>query len=214
MARTTAIKIGIDQITAMADQVGQLDAQVFGAAAQAALNETIDRTYDLASDRITTGINLSDDYLRRRMTVDHASGNKLEAAITATGSRAMMTRLATYDAAMVIVPRKTTRPSRATGALPIRIGVGAKQGGVRVAVTRGAPKMSTDMFMLPLRTGSVLGEKFGVFRRVNGKLKHLFGPSVYQLFAYQAPRMVDEVADDLQQALLDRVEEQVDRIFK
>lgn len=214
MARTSAITIGIDQITDMADRVGQLDAQVFGKAAQAALNETIDRTYDLASDRITTGINLSDDYLRRRMTVEHASGSKLEASITATGSRALMTRLATYDAAMVIVPRKTTRASRAKGLLPIPIGVGAKQGAVRVTVTRGSTKMGTDMFMLPLRTGNVLGEKFGVFRREGGKLKHLFGPSVYQLFAYQAPRIVDDVAEDLQQTLLNKVEEQVDRIFK
>ena len=132
MARTTAIKIGIDQITAMADQVGQLDAQVFSKAAQDALNETADRTYDLASDRITTGINLSDDYLRRRMTVEHASGSKLEASITATGSRAMMTRLATYDAAMVIVPRKTTRASRAKGVLPLN---GGRQAGVSVTVT-------------------------------------------------------------------------------
>lgn len=211
MARTTAIKIGIDQITAMADQVGQLDAQVFSKAAQDALNETADRTYDLASDRITTGINLSDDYLRRRMTVEHASGSKLEASITATGSRAMMTRLATYDAAIVIVPRKTTRASRAKGVLPLN---GGRQAGVSVTVTRGATKMGKDMFMLPLRTGAVLGEKFGVFRREGKKLKHLFGPSVYQLFAYQAPRMAGDVADDLQQTLLDKVEEQVDRIFK
>ena len=74
--------------------------------------------------------------------------------------------------------------------------------------------MGKDMFMLPLRTGAVLGEKFGVFRREGKKLKHLFGPSVYQLFAYQAPRMAGDVADDLQQTLLDKVEVQVDRIFK
>lgn len=213
MTRLTAIKVGIDQITKMADSVGQLDAQVFGVAAQTALNETVDRAYQLASDRITTGINLSDDYLRRRMTVEHASASKLEASITATGSRALLTRLATYDAAMIIVPRKTTRASRATGSLPIPIGMGAKQGGVRVTVTRGNTK-ALDMFMLPLRAGAVTGEKYGVFRREGGKLKHLFGPSVYQLFAYQAPRITDEVLDDLQQTLLVQVEQQVERIFQ
>ncbi len=211
MARLTAIKIGIDQITQMADRVGQLDAQVFGRAAQDALNETIDRTYELASDRITTGINLSDDYLRRRMTVEHASAGKLEASVVATGSRALMTRLATYDAAMVIVPRKTTRASRSKGLLPLN---GGKQAGVNVTVVRGAPKTLNSGFMLPLRAGATLGDKFGVFRREGGKLKHLFGPSVYQLFAYQAPRITDEVVDDLQQTLLDRVTEQVDRILK
>ena len=212
--RRTAINIGIDEILSMADGVAQLDDKALGTAIRTALNETIDRTYQLASDRITTGINLSDDYLRRRMETEHATGNKTEASITATGDRSFMTRLATYDATMVIVPRKTTRASRAKGLLPVPIGAGSKQGGVRVEVTRGAPKTGASMFMLPLMQGTQLGEKFGVFVREKGKLKHLFGPSVYQLFAYQAPRIASEVTEDLQQTLLDRVGEQVDRIFK
>ena len=81
----TAIKISIDQITQLADAVGTLDAKALGEAALTALNETVDRTYDLSRDRITTGINLSDDYLRRRMEVEHATGRNLEATITATG---------------------------------------------------------------------------------------------------------------------------------
>ncbi|WP_315127206.1 phage tail protein [Comamonas antarctica] len=212
--RRTAISVGIDQILDMADRVGQLNAEDLGAAAVTSLNEVIDKTYDLSRERITTGINLTDDYLRRRMTVRHATEGKLEAEIVASGDRAFMTRLATYDASMVIVPRKTTRPSRAKGLLPVPTGVGAKQGGVRVSVIRGAPKLSTNMFLLPLRAGSALGEKFGVFKRENGRLKHLFGPSVYQLFAYQTERIVDDVADDLQQTLLEKVEDQLEKILK
>ena len=91
--------------------------------------------------------------------------------------------------------------------------MGAKQGGVRVAVRRGAPKVNAQFFLLPLRAGAVLGDKFGVFRREGGKLKHLYGPSVYQLFAYQAPRIADEVADDLQETFLRQVDAQVERIM-
>lgn len=209
--RSTAVKIDIDQVLALAGDLGRVDAQTFGTAAQAALNETIDRTYQLASDRMTAGINLSDDYLRRRMTTEHASGKTLEASITASGDRAAQTRLATYDAQMVIVPRKTTRASRSRGVLPLN---GGRQAGVTVTVSRGAPKTGASLFMLPLRAGAVLGDKFGVFVREKRRIKHLYGPAVYQLLAYQAPRITDEVADDLQRTLLDRVGDEVDRILK
>mgnify|MGYP003599141857 CR=1 FL=1 len=209
--RSTAVKIDIDQVLALAGDLGRVDAQTFGTAAQAALNETIDRTYQLASDRMTAGINLSDDYLRRRMTTEHASGKTLEASITASGDRAAQTRLATYDAQMVIVPRKTTRASRSRGVLPLN---GGRQAGVTVTVSRGAPKTGASLFMLPLRAGAVLGDKFGVFVREKRRIKHLYGPAVYQLLAHQAPRITDEVADDLQRTLLDRVGDEVDRILK
>ena len=209
--RSTAVKIDIDQVLALAGDLGRVDAQTFGTAAQAALNETIDRTYQLASDRMTAGINLSDDYLRRRMTTEHASGKTLEASITASGDREAQTRLATYDAQMVIVPRKTTRASRSRGVLPLN---GGRQAGVTVTVSRGAPKTGASLFMLPLRAGAVLGDKFGVFVREKRRIKHLYGPAVYQLLAHQAPRITDEVADDLQRTLLDRVGDEVDRILK
>ena len=209
--RSTAVKIDIDQVLALAGDLGRVDAQTFGTAAQAALNETIDRTYQLASDRMTAGINLSDDYLRRRMTTEHASSKTLEASITASGDRAAQTRLATYDAQMVIVPRKTTRASRSRGVLPLN---GGRQAGVTVTVSRGAPKTGASLFMLPLRAGAVLGDKFGVFVREKRRIKHLYGPAVYQLLAHQAPRITDEVADDLQRTLLDRVGDEVDRILK
>ena len=209
--RSAAVKIDIDQVLALAGDLGRVDEQTFGTAAQAALNETIDRTYQLASDRMTAGINLSDDYLRRRMTTEHASGKTLEASITASGDRAAQTRLATYDAQMVIVPRKTTRASRSRGVLPLN---GGRQAGVTVTVSRGAPKTGASLFMLPLRAGAVLGDKFGVFVREKRRIKHLYGPAVYQLLAYQAPRITDEVADDLQRTLLDRVGDEVDRILK
>lgn len=210
--RRTTVSISIDQILEMAGAVGRIDAQVFGTVAQTALNETVDRTYELASDRMIAGINLSDDYLRRRMTTEHASGKGLEASITAPGDRANMTRLATYDAAMVIVPRKTTRASRSRGILPLN---GGRQKGVSVTVTRGSPKIGGSMFMLPLRAGAVLSDKFGVFVRDNGsrKLKHLYGPAVYQLLNFQAPRIAGAVGDDLQRTVLNRLGDEIDRIL-
>ena len=213
--RNTAINIRLDQIVRLADDVGRLDAQALGAAARTALNETVDRTYDLSRERITTGINLSDAYLRRRMVVDHATGNSLEASITATGDRSLMTRLAKYDAQMVIVPRTSKGKSRSRGLLPLG---GGRQAGVTVTVTKGQPKTLSDNYFILRLANHGAEEKFGVFSRVKGKtqssaLKHHYGPSVYQLFRYQTTQITDEVLDDLQQTLLDRVGEQVDKVL-
>lgn len=213
--RNTAINISLDQIVRLADDVGRLDAQALGAAARTALNETVDRAYDLSRERITTGINLSDAYLRRRMVVDHATGNSLEASITATGDRSLMTRLAKYDAQMVIVPRTSKGKSRSRGLLPLG---GGRQAGVTVTVTKGQPKTLSDNYFILRLANHGAEEKFGVFSRVKGKtqssaLKHHYGPSVYQLFRYQTTQITDEVLDDLQQTLLDRVGEQVDKVL-
>lgn len=213
--RNTAIKIGIDQIRTLADDVGRLDAQSLGVAARTALNETVDRAYDLSRERITTGINLSDAYLRRRMVVDHATGNSLEASITATGDRSLMTRLAKYEAQMVIVPRTSKGKSRSRGLLPLN---GGRQAGVTVTVTKGQPKTLSDNYFILRLANHGAEEKFGVFSRVKGKtqssaLKHHYGPSVYQLFRYQTTQIADEVLEDLQQTLLNRVGEQVDKVL-
>lgn len=212
MARLTAITIGIDQIKDLADDLGGASPAEFARAAVLAINETTDRTYELALDRIGTDINLSDDYLRRRMRVDHATPTKPEGTITASGTRSDMTRLARFDAQMQIVPRDTAGRDRNRG----RLGIpkGAKQQGVNVTVIRGSEKTLDSGFMLRLRQGSAQGDNFGVFRRVGGRLKHLFGPSVYQLFAWQAPRLTTEVADDLERTLIDRVAEQLKGILK
>ena len=127
-----------------------------------------------------------------------------------------MIRLAKYDAQMVIVPRTSKGKSRSKGLLPLN---GGKQAGVTVTVTKGQPKTLSDNYFILRLANHGAEEKYGVFTRGKGKtqnsaLKHLYGPSVYQLFRYQAGQIVDEVADDLQQTLLDRVGEQVDRILK
>ena len=212
MGRTRAIGLDTTAVTELADKVGQLAGEGFAKVAASALNTVVDRTYELARDRITTGINLSDDYLRKRMSVDHATEANLEASITTAGGRESLTRLVHYGAAMVIVPRKSTRPSRSKGLLGIT--AGSKQAGVTVSVKTGSTKELSSGFMLTLKQGEASGEKKGVFIRKNGRLKHLYGPSVYQLFGFQADALAEEVADDLQETFMNQVQEHVDRILE
>lgn len=206
MATKRFFEIKVDQVATLADRIGSLDASALSKATSDALNSTVDTTYELARKRITADVNIADDYLRRRMEVDHATPTKNSATITATGDPKRMTRLAHYQAQMVVVPRKTTTPSRAKGSI-LNLGPGVKQGGVKVNVMR--PAHLGSAFMLPLKAGNAQGEKLGVFIRDGKRLKHLYGPSVYQLFRYQAEQLNDEVAEDLRENLLAQVSDQI-----
>jgi hypothetical protein len=206
------VAIDISALLAVADDLSNLSPDKLAESAVSALNETAERTFTLARDRITEGVNLSDPYLRRRMEVVKADKLGLHADIIARGDTSELTRLATYDAKMVIVPRDTAGRNRNRGVLGIPKGL--KQQGVNVTVMRGNEKTLDTVFLLRLRQGSRQGDKFGVFLRDGKRMKHLFGPSVYQLFAWQIPRISGEVADDLEKTLIDRVAEQLKDILK
>jgi len=205
------VAIDISALLDVADDLSRIEPGKLRDAAASALNAVAARTFDTARDRITAGVNLTDDYLQRRMEVVKADKLGLHADIIARGDTSELTRLATYDAKMVIVPRDTTGRNRNRGVLGVPKGL--KQQGVNVTVMRGSEKTLDTGFLLRLRQGSRQGDKFGVFLRDGKRLKHLFGPSVYQLFAWQVPRLVGEVADDLEKTLIDRVAEQMKGIL-
>lgn len=212
IAQRKVFTIGVDPVSVLANDLGGLDPRALDRAAAQALTETAERTYDIARERISAGVNLDDAYLRRRMEVEPASASGLTATIVAKGDYTKLTRLASYNAQMVIVPRTSAGKSRNTGRLSIP--QGRKQAGVNVAVVRGAEKEVRGGFMLKLREGSQQGEKYGVFIREGGKKKHLYGPSVYQLFRWQAPRLANDTADDLEQTLIARVGDQMKDLLK
>ena len=208
MARDYALKIDASQVVKLGERLAQASGEEIGRASVTALNEVVDRTYELARDKMIAGINLTDDYLRRRMTVAHATPGKPVASITASGARNATTVLGRYDAKPVIVANNKGRPGKGNKALGIP--PGQKQAGVTVEVTRG--KTSDGFvprgFLLPLNRGTEAGGNgMGVFARSrDGKLRHRYGPSVYQLFAYQVERIVNDVTDDLEDTLAEQVD--------
>jgi hypothetical protein len=211
MAREYALKIDARQVAGLAERLAEVSGEEIGRASVAALNQVVDRTYDLARDRMIAGINLSDPYLRRRMRVEHATPGKPEASITADGSRNATTVLGRYDARPVLAPTKNQARAGLAGPRKLPVPFGQKQAGVTVEVTRGQQNdgFVPRGFLLPLRRGNEAGGNgFGVFARTrDGKLRHRYGPSVYQLFAYQADRIIDDVTDDLETALADQVDQ-------
>lgn len=208
MARDYALKIDAAQVVKLGERLAQVSGEEIGRASVTALNEVVDRTYELARDKMIAGINLTDDYLRRRMTLQHATPGKPVASITASGARNATTVLGRYDAKPVIVANNKGRPGKGNKALGIP--PGQKQAGVTVEVTRGnvSDGFVPRGFLLPLNRGTEAGGNgMGVFARTkDGKLRHRYGPSVYQLFAYQVERIVNDVADDLEDTLAEQVD--------
>ena len=207
-ARTLALKIDTRELDTLRDRLGEMTGEEIGRATVTALNGVVDRAYELSRERMIAGINLSDDYLRRRMTVARATPGKPVASITASGARNATTVLGRYDAKPVIVANNKGRPGKGNKALGIPSG--QKQAGVTVEVTRGQTSdgFVPRGFLLPLNRGTEAGGNgFGVFARTrDGKLRHRYGPSVYQLFAYQVERIVNDVTDDLENTLSEQVD--------
>lgn len=208
MARDYALKIDVSQVVKLGERLAQASGEEISRASVTALNEVANRTYDLARDKMIAGINLTDEYLRRRMTLQHATPGRPVASITASGARNATTVLGRYDAKPVIVANNKGRPGKGNKALGIPSG--QKQAGVTVEVTRGRPSEGfvPRGFLLPLNRGTDAGGNgFGVFARTkDGQLRHRYGPSVYQLFAYQVERIIGDVTDDLEDTLAEQVD--------
>ena len=210
-ARTLALKIDTRELDTLRDRLGEMTGEEIGRATVTALNGVVDRAYELSRERMTAGINLSDDYLRRRMRVEHATKGKPVASITASGARDDMTVLGRFDAKPRAVPNKTQRP---TGPRRVPVQPGHKQAGVTVSVTKGNEDFIERGFMLPLKRGKEAGGNgFGVFARSrDGTLKHRYGPSVYQLFAYQAQTVSYAAEEDLEETLIEQVTEVLQKV--
>ena len=210
-ARTLALKIDTRELDTLRDRLGEMTGDEIGRATVTALNGVVDRAYELSRERMIAGINLSDDYLRRRMRVEHATKGKPVASITASGARDDLTVPGRFDAKPRAVPTKTQRPA---GPRRVPVQPGQKQAGVTVSVTKGNADFIERGFMLPLKRGTEAGGNgFGVFARSrDGTLKHRYGPSVYQLFAYQAQTVSYAAEEDLEETLIEQVSEVLQKV--
>lgn len=196
MSNPFFIEIDPSQIKGLADKLAGLTPEQLGALTVAALNEATDNVYELARQRIRASVNLSDEYIKRKMTVTHASANKLTATITASGARPDITSLSHYGAMQETNPVNWSNQriqaaghkfgkwpgwTERTGSAPLGIAVNQKAAGKSVEVKPGARKSMTPMFSIPGKTdkdGNLLIWK----RNAANKLQVLAGPSVYQLF--------------------------------
>lgn len=140
-----------------------------------AVNRVASKTRTAASKAIRQQVRLPASYVNQNLTVTRkATINQPEAVIS---GRKRPTRLARYGAKQM-----TKAAKGAAGDMTRGIAPGRKQAGVSVAVKKGGSrKKMRKAFLIPLQ-GS--GE-MGVFVRTGpGKkdIRHLYGPSVDQVF--------------------------------
>lgn len=216
-----SIKFDVGPLTALADKLSALTPERLGGYLVAAINDTADSAYELGRKRILNGINLTDDYVQRKMRVDHATEQKPTATITAFGGRGFLTGLSHYGAmqrhrdvnwsnADIVTGGFTFGPwpgwTRRKGNAPLGIPVDRKASGRSVEVVKGRRKVIGPAFAIP-------GKKDAdgnpvVFTRDRGTrtVKALSGPSVYQLFRVAAVDIRDQVGNELEQAVIDVAE--------
>lgn len=207
MATKTALRIDMAQVEALTGKIGKLEPTELGSNRVSAINEVADRAYDFARKRMTDSVNLTDDYVRRKMVVQAATAQRPEARITASGARSDMTPLSRYDAKIVLAPRKSPKARPTTGGLRLPSGMRQRGVEVRVAKASGGATLLYG-FMQPLRAGvEAGGNDLGVFMRSkSGVKRHRYGPAVYQLFRTQMPNITDDVGEDLQRTVGDAAE--------
>lgn len=163
------------------------------AVASGAVNRVAKPLYPRCQREIVSQVNLTEGYVRDRMSLTLATPEQPVAIISA---RRRATRLATYAAQQVTVAAPDAKGDPLRG-----IPRGMKQAGVSVSVKRGgARKTMSHAFLIPLLNGNGLG----VFVRTGtGRkdIRHLYGPSVDQVLS----RVIDDIYPEIQQSLASEV---------
>ena len=77
-----------------------------------------------------------------------------------------------------------------------------KANGISVDVNRKGAKRIATAFTMPLRNDNGIG----VFRRENGKVRQLYGPSVYQTFRTYITTNEEAIADSLRRDFMQRLD--------
>ena len=203
--RAFQIEIDVSRLSRLDGQLAQLSEAGFGEAAVEVVNRVADQAYDLAVPRMTQRINLTPEYVRDRFVIEKANNPAdPRARVVALGGKAHTTILARYNARQLMQPTQSLKGRK--GDALRGIPAGQKASGISVEVTRGANKGMGNVFFMPLRNGNGMG----VFMRMGEGRKnyrHLYGPSVYQLFRYTLNHgLVDEVAQDFERQLGDEAE--------
>lgn len=204
MARRSTFNVRIDiaPTSDLATQLSRLTPAKYREVLVGAINTTADSAYTLSRKTMLGGINLTDDYVQQRMSVEHASANSLQATLTAFGGKEFTTSLSHYGAMQEVQPAQHS--GRSKGDPGRGIPAGSKAAGITVEVTRGSPAALPHGFTVVAKNGKQLV----LARDKSGTAKARSGPAVYQLFRVASAKIEDQVVGDLQREVLDAVEYQ------
>lgn len=176
------------------------------------VNEVVEDVYQLVVPRVSQRVNLVESYVRTRISVEKGTNkNSPVASVVASGSKSNMTRLANYAPRQLVQVAKHPKRSKGDPRAGIKIAQGMKSAGISVEVTRGSRKSMPGAFLMQLKNNNGMG----VFTRGTGdkKVKHRYGPSVYQLFKTEAVESAPDASEMLATRLLDNIDIEIKKVL-
>ncbi len=227
------VKINATQVAGLAARLAEITPEALGRATVAGLNEATEQAYTDARVKMIAGINLTDEYLRDRMTLTPAKDAASAIPIASVRASGALTNLISYkprqNSVVVRFPNSVVaplikklgpNPRKAGSLLPWKLRVGdkargiavdRKQAGLTVEVARGAPKPISYAFIIRGSGGRLfVGARKAGDHKGKGKVHALTGPSVYQLFRHALdPKFLQGVQDNLSNSVIHGIDAEI-----
>lgn len=216
------ISFDTSELVEQADRIAMLDNTTLAEMRLDAVNVVSLTVREKSIDQTHAELNLSRDYIETRIARAEAKGTTARARITSEVRGATLQR---FGAQQEVAPVNWSNSriealghkfgkwpgwTYRKGDASRGIAEDKKAAGVSVDVNRKGAKTITSAFTMPLKNSNGTG----VFRREGGKVKHLYGPSVYQVFRRYITTNEQAIADTLRDEFVGRLDTKIQEILK
>ena len=218
------ISFDTSELVEQVDRIAMLDNATLAEMRLDAVNVVSLTVREKSIDQTHAELNLTRDYIEARIARDEAKGATARARVTSQVSGATLQRFgAQQDVAPVNWSNSRIEAlghkfgkwpgwTRRTGDASRGIDEDDKAAGISVDVNRKGAKTIRTAFTIPLKNNNGLG----VFQRPagGGDAKHLYGPSVYQVFRRYIKTNEQAIADTLRDEFIGRLDTKIQEILK
>ena len=216
------ISFDTSELVEQADSIAMLDSTTLAEMRLDAVNVVSLTVREKSIDQTHAELNLSRDYIEARIARAEAKGATARARITSEVRGATLQR---FGAQQEVAPVNWSNSriealghkfgkwpgwTYRKGDASRGIDEDKKAAGFTVDVNRKGAKTITSAFTMPLKNSNGTG----VFRREGGEVKHLYGPSVYQVFRRYITTNEQAIADTLRDEFVGRLDTKIQEILK
>ena len=216
------ISFDTSELVEQVDRIAMLDNTTLAEMRLDAVNVVSLTVREKSIDQTHAELNLSRDYIEARIARAEAKGTTARARITSEVRGATLQR---FGAQQEVAPVNWSNSrikalghefgkwpgwTYRKGDASRGIAEDKKAAGVSVDVNRKGAKTITSAFTMPLKNSNGTG----VFRREGGEVKHLYGPSVYQVFRRYISTNEQAIADTLRDEFVGRLDTKIQEILK
>ena len=216
------ISFDTSELVEQVDRIAMLDNATLAEMRLDAVNVVSLTVRKKSIDQTHAELNLSRDYIEARIARAEAKGATARALVTSKVRGATLQR---FGAQQEVAPVNWSNSriealghkfgkwpgwTYRKGDASRGIDEDDKAAGVSVDVNRKGAKTITSAFTMPLKNSNGTG----VFRREGGEVKHLYGPSVYQVFRRYITTNEQAIADTLRDVFVGRLDTKIQEILK